>query len=181
MSSKRRAVLIAKCCSIVAGPRLIRPGAGSWIYCWARSKMAEHSEGSRGQETIVSLATESGVLLDALLQGHGSGGKGTASATRLALGRKCDSGPKTAFAAQVMYSSGRGGSDALVLVEVDGQNGNGVGGLGCRRHRVSSVGRWFWVVWELSRYHSPRLAWILSATGGGSCDSSRPFNVSLLC
>src|SRR5262249_29715409 len=34
--------------------------------------------------------------------------------------------------------------EALVLAEVDGQNGVGGGGLGCRRHRASSVGRWWW-------------------------------------
>src|SRR5262249_28915075 len=35
-------------------------------------------------------------------------------------------------------------SDALVLAEVEGQNGVGGDGRGCRRHRASSVGRWWW-------------------------------------
>ena len=53
--------------------------------------------------------------------------------------------------------------DALVLAQVDGQNGvGGGGGLGrCRRHRASSVGAMVVEVWQLSRYHTPRLAWIL--------------------
>src|SRR5262249_23949593 len=56
-------------------------------------------------------------------------------------------------------------SNALVLAQVEGQNGLGGGpdfGRG-RRHRASSVGRWYWgLCGNCLRYHTPRLAWILS-------------------
>jgi hypothetical protein len=57
-----------------------------------------------------------------------------------------------------------GTSDGLVFAEVDGQNGGRGRGVHNRVHRASSVG-----VTRLCgnclRYHVPRLAWILSATG----------------
>src|SRR5262249_26073580 len=57
---------------------------------------------------------------------------------------------------------------ALVLTEVDGKNGVGGGGLGCRRHRASSVGRWWWGSVVTLRLPHPTTC--MDSCGGGDVD-----------